>query len=82
MKTCEFTLILDADELNLADCDKLYEAGCDDGSIITCGGVHMIKFDRQAESLEAAIQSALAHVEHAGFKVPRVEIDPALMPAI
>ena len=75
MKTYEFSLVLDVSQITDADCDALYEAGCDDGTVLTRGGVTHVAFDREAESLEAGIRSATAHVRAAGFEVTRVEMD-------
>jgi hypothetical protein len=55
-----------------------YEAGCDDGTIITRKGVTLIAFDWKADSLEQAIRSATADVRAAGFDIKRVEM-PALV---
>src|SRR5438132_6373871 len=33
-KTYEFSLVLTAPTLSIEDCDALYEAGCDDGTIV------------------------------------------------
>lgn len=54
--------------------DALGEAGCTDASI--CGhaaGMELI-FDREADSLQAAIASAISDLERAGFTVLKVEI--------
>ncbi len=75
MKTYEFSLVLAASKVTEADCDVLYEAGCDDGTVVTRGGVTHVAFDRRAESLEAAIRSATAQVRAAGFEVARGEMD-------
>jgi hypothetical protein len=77
-KTYSFSLILTAPALNDEDCDALYEAGCDDGTIVTRDSVTFIAFDRKSESLEQAILSATANVREAGFEVERVEM-PALV---
>lgn len=76
MATYEFTLIL-ADEPELTDdvCEALAAAGCDDGTIGQLCGVPQIAFDREAESLEAAIRSAIADVQKAGCRVKRLEMD-------
>ena len=71
----EFSLVLTADEVTEQDADNLYQAGCDDGSILTRNGVTSIQFDREAASLEEAITSAVANVESTGFEVARVEIE-------
>lgn len=75
MKTYEFMLVLTASELSDDDCGALYEAGCDDGTVVTRNGVTCVAFDRDAESLEDAIRSATADVRAAGFEVARVEMD-------
>jgi hypothetical protein len=71
----EFSLILTATEVTDEDADKLYEAGCDDGSILTCGGVTKVQFDREASNLDEALASAIQNVERAGLAVARVEIE-------
>ncbi len=75
MKTYEFRVVLTADEVTDDDCDALYEAGCDDGTVVTRDGITHVAFDREAESLEDAIRSATAQVRAAGFNVARVEMD-------
>jgi hypothetical protein len=75
MKTYEFSLVLTAPEVTDDDCDRLYEAGCDDGTVVTRDGVTHIAFDREAQSLEEAIRSATTQVRAAGFQVARVEMD-------
>jgi hypothetical protein len=64
--------------LTAKECDALFEAGCDDGTIVTRNRVTHIAFDRQAASLEQAIRSATADVRAAGLEVMRVEM-PALV---
>lgn len=77
-KTYGFSVVLTVAALSVADCDALYEAGCDDGTIVTRNGVTFVAFDRKAHSLEGAIRSAIADVRAAGFEVKRVEM-PALV---
>jgi hypothetical protein len=72
--THEFTLILAAADLTEEQCNAVYEAGCDDGTISTSQGVSRIDFAREAPSLEVAIRSAIAHVQTAGLQVIRAEI--------
>lgn len=74
-QTYSFLLILEVSDLSQADCDRLYESGCDDGTIVTRNGLTYVAFDREAESLESAIRSATANVQAAGFRVIRVEMD-------
>lgn len=55
--------------------DRLFEAGCDDGSPGSRDGVSFIGFSRETSSLEDAIRSAVADVARAGFGAERVEIE-------
>jgi hypothetical protein len=75
MKVYEFSLVLNVPEVSDADCDVLYEAGCDDGTVVTRDGATYVAFDREADSLEEAIREATAQVRSAGFDVARVEMD-------
>lgn len=80
MKKYDFTLILSGPlELTEEIAEALFEAGCDDGTPGTSGGVFLIDFHRQASSLEEAIQSAIANVKSAGYEVERVEIEAEAM---
>ncbi len=78
----EFSLILTGPELTDEDADKLYEAGCDDASILTRDSVTRLQFDRQAANLDEALASAIQSVEHAGLTVARVEIERHEVPQI
>ena len=70
----EFRLVFgDVTQISMDDADALYEAGCDDATFGSSGGVAFGDFDREAESLEAAIRSAIRDVQSAGFSVLRVE---------
>jgi len=76
MPVYAFTVILkDESELTEDLAEALVEAGCDDGSSKSCEGVVSIDFDREADSLEQAIRSAVADVQKAGYRVARVEIE-------
>jgi hypothetical protein len=75
MTTHDFTLILTADELTGDQCNALYDAGCDDGTISTSQGVSRVDFSREAATLEDAIRSAIADVNAAGLQVATVEIE-------
>jgi hypothetical protein len=70
----EFTLILVEPHVTEEQCNALYEAGCDDGTISTSQGVTRIDFAREAPSLEAAIRSAIANVNAVALQVSRAEI--------
>ena len=77
MTKYEFTLVLGGSlELTEEIADKLFEAGCNDGTPGTSGGVFSIDFHREAGSLEEAIRSAIRDVRSAGFDVARVEMEP------
>ncbi|MCC6492414.1 MAG: hypothetical protein IT424_05275 [Pirellulales bacterium] len=81
MTTYEFTLILQGSlELTEETADRLFEAGCNDGSPGSCGGVLSIDFHRADESLEAAIASAIRDVRCAGFEVERIEMSARTLP--
>lgn len=70
MKSFNFILILaDVTVLTEEMAEKLYAAGCDDASPSSSEGVVEVEFDREAESESAAIDSARADVEKAGFRV-------------
>jgi hypothetical protein len=69
-----FTLLLvNEHELTTELEDALFEAGCDDGMLFSKNQVVYIEFDRDADSLEEAVVSAINDVESAGFQVARVE---------
>ena len=81
MNKYEFRLILKGSpELTEEIADRLFEAGCDDGTPGTSGGVFSIDIHREADSLEAAINSAIRQVKAAGHEVHRVEIEAGAMP--
>ncbi len=81
MKKYEFSLILKGSpELTEEIADELFEAGCDDGTPGTCNGVFSIDFHREADSLEAAINSAIKNVAAAGYAVEHVQIEVGTMP--
>ena len=71
----EFTLILSVEDVTDDQCNALYEAGCDDGTISTSQRVTRIDFCRDAATLEEAIRSAIGNVNSAGLQVSRVEIE-------
>jgi hypothetical protein len=70
----EFCLLLaDIAEATSELADRLYESGCDDGTLSSTNGVTTIGFSREAESLEEAVRSAIRDVHAAGVRVTRVE---------
>lgn len=74
MTSFDFRLVLDPGDFDEAEVEALY-ARCQDGTLITAGGISYIDFDREADSLEEAVRSAIADVNAAGFRVARVEMD-------
>ena len=78
----EFSLIVTDVDVTDEDADKLYEAGCDDASILTRNGVTRVQFDRQASNLDEALASAIQSVERTGLAVARVEIERHEVPQI
>lgn len=81
MAKYEFSLVLEGNiELTDEIADELFASGCSDGSPGTCDGIFVIDFHREAPSLEAAIQSAVADVERAGYQIARVELDAHSVP--
>lgn len=76
MTTYDFTLILSSPtELTDDFADKLFAAGCVDGTPSSCDGIVSIDFSREASDLESAIRSAVSNTATAGGIVGRVEID-------
>ena len=74
MATFDFKLVLDQAEIDESDADALY-ARCKDGTLITAAGVTYMDLDRQADSLDEAVRSAIADINAAGFRVARIEIE-------
>ncbi|REJ76805.1 MAG: hypothetical protein DWQ34_14180 [Planctomycetota bacterium] len=60
--------------------DALGAAGCTDASIRGhVDGIELL-FERTADSLQAAISSAIADVERAGYTVSKVELEREAIP--
>jgi hypothetical protein len=77
MPTYRFTVILAGlDEVSDDLAEALFEAGCDDGSPWSSEGVAAVGFDREAESFEQAVRSAIADVQKGGCHVAWVKIEP------
>lgn len=56
--------------------NALYEAGCDDASLHASGGSTYATFDREADTLDEAVRSAIRQIESvSGLKVIHVEMD-------
>jgi predicted DNA-binding transcriptional regulator AlpA len=74
METYTFRLVV-TDRIDDEDANRLFEAGVEDGFPESGPEGHSIGFDRESDSLEAAVMSAIAEVESADFEVLRVEPD-------
>ena len=61
--------------------DALGSAGCTDASIRGHAKGMELLFERNAELLQAAISSAIADIERAGFRVSKVEMQRESIPA-
>lgn len=70
----EFTTNLVEFVESLDDADRLY-GRFDDGSMSSSNCLTKIEFHREAATLDTAIRSAIADIEHCGFHVARVSID-------
>lgn len=74
MTTYEFEVELAEFVESLDDADRI--AGrCDDSSIFSTGCVTSMIFHREADSLSAAIRTALSDLEGCGFHVTRVNTE-------
>ncbi len=72
----EFILILDGiSDLSDEAVDALYEAGCDDSTIVTRAGRVMMGFTRSAPSRMVAIVSAILDIEKANVGA-QVRVEP------
>lgn len=77
MRTFEFSIIARGVDPHADDFeDRFFEAGCDDATLSLQRGLIIADFAREAESLSAAIASALQNVWAAGAEITRVEPDP------
>jgi hypothetical protein len=79
MTVFSLTLTIEgADILSPDAVDALYEAGCDDATFGSSGGVQTGEFDRQATDFATAVGSAIDAVETAvpGARVVAVHREP------
>lgn len=75
MRTYAFSVILNASEATEQMANALFEAGCDDCVPGECHGVVIVHFDRESDSMESAVTSAVRQIITAGYQVKRVEMD-------
>jgi len=75
-RTFDFIVCFDCGTDLEAIIEPLHEAGCNDGTLASCGNRVWMRFSREANSLEDAIKSAVADVRNANCcTVTRVEIE-------
>lgn len=74
MKNHQFTLIVEGPDLQSdAASDALFDAGCGDALVGRADGIQYLDFDRDAESLEGAVLSAVSDIESVtGVEVVRL----------
>jgi len=59
--------------------DALYASGCDDALLCAYGNSVYLEFDREADSLDEAIASAVENIESAGIGAIVESVDSALV---
>ena len=75
MKTYTFTLVLRETQATEKMADRLFECGCDDGLFGSQHGKVVVFFDREADSMEEAVSSAVRDVVSSGMQVYRLEME-------
>lgn len=84
MSGFRFSIIIDRPPMShdeiLDATDALAGAGCGDASIRGHAIGMELLFERDADSLEAAISSATSDVESVGYRVARVELEREAIP--
>lgn len=85
MSEYRFSVIVPASAMTheqiLDAADALGDAGCTDASLRGHADGMELLFERTADSLQAALASAVADVERAGCRVLRVEMPREAIPA-
>jgi len=77
MNIYEFTLVLDGVEPQTKDLeDKLYSAGCDDALINFRNNTVYLDFDREADTLEDAVISAIKAIENTDLGAKVISVLP------
>lgn len=81
MKTYHFVIVLDKARPDTAGLeDRVFGAGCDDALVCTLNNTVYLEFDRESESAEHALDSAIEQIHAAGFQVKSIqEAGPASM---
>lgn len=79
MKEYDFALVASYaqpidDDVILQLADAIYEAGCDDSTVMSKGNTIIVEFDREAKDYESAVVSAIQDLNKvAGLKVMSVD---------
>lgn len=69
MNTYHFTIVVRDAPCDLSKIeDQFFEAGCDDALLCSYNDTVYLEFDREAESAEHAIKTALDNIRSLGFK--------------
>lgn len=76
LQTFNFTiLIVDSKRSEICIEDRLFEAGCDDVLMCTVDDNIYLEFEREALSIQMAIQGALKEIKAAGCKDVKIEFN-------
>ncbi|HEX5361377.1 MAG TPA: XRE family transcriptional regulator [Fluviicoccus sp.] len=74
MNTYHFTIVIRDARTDMPDLeDRLFTAGCDDALVCSHNQTVYLEFDREADSAEIAIRSALDNIRAAGFHDPVIQ---------
>jgi len=74
MNTCHFTIAIHDARTDMPGLeDRLFTAGCDDALVCSHNQKVYLEFDREADSAETAIRSALDNIRAAGFNDPVIQ---------
>ena len=75
MKIFEFTITIEQYVDDLDAIDAFYGKTAD-ASVAASEGKTLIHFDREADSLDEALRSAVADIQDAGWRVSQITIQP------
>ncbi len=75
MKLFEFTITIDQYVENLDVIDAFY-GRTGDASLAASEGRTLIHFDREANSLDEALRSAMIDIKHQGWQASAIAVDP------
>ena len=75
MKVFDFTIAIDQYVDDLDAIDAFYGKTAD-ASVAASEGKTLIHFDREADSLDEALRSAVADVQDAGWQVCEITVQP------